>query len=230
MRRVEIQTGVWPDGVVAMDGGGDDRLRRREVGKERVEVELVFQDPVDAFGHGVLIAVGTVGHAREHPRGVQGRAVRVTAVLRAAVRVMDHAGTVAEGLLGHGEGLQGSVMREVAAEVPADDVARAEIRDEEEIREGAARQRQVRDVADDDLAGRRDGRRRQQIRRWSIAMPRIGRLRLPPLPWHQLPVRAQEREEVVASHMDALRRQGLVQFARAEPRLIGAAHRDIAEH
>ena len=74
VRGVEVQAPVRPDGVVTMDGGGDRLLCGGKGREDRIEVELVLQDPVDAVGDGVLVAVRAIGHARQHARGVQRRA------------------------------------------------------------------------------------------------------------------------------------------------------------
>jgi len=50
-------TYVQVDRVVAVDGPCDDPLRVHEGRKSCVAVPFVFQDPVDLFREGVLVAV-----------------------------------------------------------------------------------------------------------------------------------------------------------------------------
>ena len=52
-----------------MDGRDDGRLRVGEGREDGIEVELVLQDPIDAFGDGVLIAGVAIRHACQHVRG-----------------------------------------------------------------------------------------------------------------------------------------------------------------
>jgi len=146
---------------------------------------------------------------------------------------MEEAGHVAvraEGRDGAVEGLQRAVMREIPTEVPADDVARIHVASEEQIREGVAREAQVRDVADHGLSGACDHGVLQAIRRDDVAVLRVGGERATPLPRDQCIPRPEPREELVAPDHESGPRQMRVQLARPHPGLVLAHGGDVRQH
>ena len=103
---------------------------RRE---DRIEVELILQNAVDAFGDRVLIAVRRIRHAGNHVQAGQRGEVVMAAVLTAAIGVMHDPRARAERALRGVQGLQRGVMGEIATNVTADDVAGVQIGDQKQI-------------------------------------------------------------------------------------------------
>ena len=206
LRCLELEAPVRAEGVVHLDGVRDGVPRLRHRGKGRVEIEFIFEDAVDAFGDGILIAVIGIGHAREHAMRVKLMQIFVTTVLAAAIRVMDDALGRTERVKGVVQRDERRVMREIAAEMPADYPTGEEIGDKKEIGKAVPRESEIRDVADHDLARGGDRHHLYQIWRDGVVMSRIRRLRVPALPLYEAVVCAQHREEMIAAHGHALRR------------------------
>lgn len=221
---------MGPDRVVDVDGVRDRGACVSHRGEAGIKIELVLQDAVDAFGHGVLITVRAIRHARQHAQGLQLPEIGMTAVLTATIRVVHDARAVPERLLRGVEGRERAVMREVPPEVPADDVPRVQIRDEKQVRERAVREAEVGDVAHDDLAGRAHRLRLHQILRDRVLMARVGGLRRAAFPGHEASRGAQHGEEVVPADGYAGGRQRLVQFPRPDARLDAAERIDGVQH
>ena len=179
-------------GVVDRDRPVDGVDHRGYGGKHRIKIEFVFENSVDAFGDGILIAVILIGHARQHARGGELLAVVMTTVLTASIRMMQHAPDVTERRDRALERDQGRVVRQIAAHVPADDLPRIQIRDQKQIHKRVG-QSEIGNVTDDDLAGRRHGRGFQDVRRDGIPVLRIRRAREAGLPFDQASRRPQER-------------------------------------
>lgn len=218
------------DGVVDRDGVADRGACVSERGEARIEIEFVFQHAVDAFGHRVLVAMRPVGHAREHPQGLQLPEVLVTAVLTATIGVMDDPRAVPERLLGGSEGRERAVMREIPPQVPADDAPRGQIGDEKQVGKRAVREAEVRDVTDHHLARGGDGHRLHEIRGDDVVVPRIRGLRGAPFPGHQASRGAQQCEQLVPPHGHPRGREGVVQLPRSDARLDAAEGIDGVQH
>ena len=111
------------------------------------------------------------------------------------------------------------VVRQIATHVPADDLARKQIRHEEQIHE-RMRQPEIDDIADDDLAGRGHHRRFQAVWRHGIPVLGIRRARVPRLPLDQASRRAQQGTEAITPDGPPRPGQLRLQLPRAHPRLL----------
>lgn len=216
--------------VVDVDGLGDGVLGRAKRREHGVEIKFVLQNAVDAFGDRVLVAVRGIRHTGQHVQGGELLPVGVAAVLAATIGVMDDPGAPAERVLRHIQSAQGGVMREVATQLPAEDQARGQIRDEKQVGKAAAVEREIGDVAHHDLAGTGDRHRLHAIRRHGVRMVRIRRLGRAPLARHEAPRRAQEREKMIAPHAHLSRGQGGVQLSRPDTRLDLPQGIDLGQH
>jgi len=143
----------------------------------------------------------------------------VESALTPPIRVVHHARRGPERLSRGVEGDERRVVREIAAHVPADDVARAQIRHEKEVRKVATREAEIRDVADHDLPRGGHRHRFEPIGGDRITMPRIRGLRRTPFARDQAPRLAQLGKQLVAADANAGGRQVRVQLARADARL-----------
>lgn len=225
-----MQAPVPAFGVVGVDGALDGLLRGEEGRKYRVQVELVLQNAVDAFRERVLVAVVAIGHAREDVSSREGGQVVVTAVLTAAVGVVQEAGDVPEGGFGLREREQRGVVRQIATQVPADDVATVYVGQQEEIAKAVRGEPDVGDVADHRLPWRRDGGVLEMIRGYRIPVLRVRGAGAAPLAAHQRVFVAEHREQLIAPHAHALVGQVLLELARAHARLVGPHGRDGRHH
>lgn len=229
-RGLPLETPVQPAGVVGVDRVRDGGVRGDERREDGIEVKLVLQDPVDAFREGVLVAVVGIGHAGEPPLVGESTEELVTAILAPAVRVMQHAVAGAEGGARLVEGLPRTVMREIAAQMPAHDMAAVHVGREEQIGKPVALEAEIRDVADDSLAGPGDVGVLEPIRRHGVPVPRVRRERAAPFPLDEGVVLAQPRKELIPADRDAGRRQVDLQLPRPDARLGLAFGPDGGQH
>jgi len=90
MRGLEAEAPVGAHRAIGLDGLGDGLLRGMDRRKLDVQVEFIFQNAVHPFGHGILIAMVLVRHARDHAELVQAREVVVATVLGGFNRSSQH--------------------------------------------------------------------------------------------------------------------------------------------
>ncbi len=168
-----------------------------------VEEELVFEDAVDAFGHGVLVAVVLLGHAGEYAVAEQAVGVGGGAVLDAPVGVVDKPRSRAGHLQSSLEGSQAARQLQGIADVVADHAAGVEVGDQGQVAEPVGRP-EVGDVRDPYLVGAGDLQAADEV---AVAVEPVagvgGPARGPPGGNQQAPL-PQQREQPVPAHPDPL--------------------------
>lgn len=103
-----VEGQVRPLVVVEPDGLADSGVSMIEIDKEVCEAIFVFQDTVDTFCQGIIIAVTDFAHAGLDTERLEAVAVGVGRVLDTVVRVMDEALECVVGGLANGT-FQGSL-------------------------------------------------------------------------------------------------------------------------
>ena len=127
--------GVFAVGVVVGFDVGEDLDVGIGVGDESAVLEhLGLEGAHEGLGPGVVIGIGTRGHALAHPGRAQEISVSAAAVLAATVAVEDQAGERMAGSQGLLERSDDQVSAQMVGQGPADDLARTEINDDREIK------------------------------------------------------------------------------------------------
>ena len=147
-----VESEVRPLIVVQPDGLLNSSLSMLPIEEKGIEPILDFEDAIDAFGQGILIAVADLAHARADAGGEEPLTIGSRGVLDAVVRMMNHAGQRGCGRLvqGHVKGAKTAFDGERGGQIIANNEAREGIGEEGQIGETGL-SREVGDVADPHL-------------------------------------------------------------------------------
>ena len=144
------------------------------------------------------------------------------AVLDSPIRVMDQRLCGLPGLEGHFQRLTDLLRLQTVMDVIPHDLSGISIRDQAQVNALLLR-RQIGDVSDPDLfagGGLEGAARLEQIRMLAEAMMAVRGLMVRPLGGNQHPGVAQDAEQRIPSHLNAMRLlQHVLQLARPQPRL-----------
>src|SRR5437016_1496144 len=142
---------VVEDLQVLEDGAVGVRVRR----PVRLVCEFDLERREEALRDRVVPAVAAPAHAHDDAVGVEHGAVVAARVLAPAVGMMHEPGAGLAMGQGHRQRLDGELPRDPVAQRPADDPAREEVEDDDEVQPALARP-EVRDVRDPGRVRRRD--------------------------------------------------------------------------
>lgn len=216
---------MWSFLVVDVHGLLNHFSGLTEVGRS-LKQELHLQNPVDALGQRILVAVVAIGHRTRNAVARVNRLILTRAVLDAAVRVMHQRLPGLPALERRLQGLADLLCPQAVMHVVPDDLARPGIRDQAEVDEPLVG-RQVGDVGHPDLlASARahlPGPRLEQVRVPVKPVAAVGRLVIRPAGRHQQAGLAQHVKQRITPQAGLRLSQRLaehvVQLARAYPRL-----------
>ena len=119
--------------VVAVDEGEDFTAGIGSVDEAAVLQHLCFERAHERLGPGVVIGIGSSGHALAHPREPQDVAEGSAAVLAASVAVEDQINGVASGGDGLLHGFDDQIAAQMIGQGPTNDASGAQVDDDGEI-------------------------------------------------------------------------------------------------
>ena len=227
---MESQGLVHPLPVVDFDGTGDGLESLVLVLELDIEVVLVLEDAIDAFGNRVLVTVKLFCHAREHSECLQPRQELATRILASAVGVVYDDNSFRDNPAGHLQSFHRSGMTEIVGKKPAYDVLAEVVRHQAQVDE-SVRETDVRDVGHENLIRSVHDAIREQIPRdgqGAVPVRRVRNERLASLDKHV--VDAQDLEEPISTDFDPGPLQVLAdvhaQLAHAATRMIDPCRHD----
>jgi len=201
-----VESEVRPLIVVQPDGLLNSSLSMLPIEEKGIEPILDFEDAIDAFGQGILIAVADLAHARADAGGEEPLTIGSRGVLDAVVRMMNHAGQRGCGRLvqGHVKGAKTAFDGERGGQIIANNEAREGIGEEGQIGETGL-SREVGDVADPHLVNAMETEFSDQVR--EFPKPRTGGATLAAFGRRQKIMPLQKVKEGVSTSGNAKQRQ-----------------------